>query len=80
VGARKLELDEIVNPSLKILSSITEAVPSAPSIEEEEGAPDENQGVLTKQTECRSTRLHKSPEWFGILYYMSWKAPSPRKD
>jgi hypothetical protein len=62
VGARKLELDEIVNPSLKILSSVTEAVPSAPSIEEEEGAPDENQGVLTKQTERRSTRLHKSPE------------------
>jgi hypothetical protein len=41
-----------------------EAVPSTPSIKEEEGAPDENQGVLTKQTERRSTRPHKSPEWF----------------
>jgi hypothetical protein len=66
-GGRKVELDEIVNPSLKIPSSITEAVPSVPSIKEEEGAPDVNQGVLTKQTECRSTRPRKSPEWFGDL-------------
>jgi hypothetical protein len=42
-----------------------EEVPNAPSIKEEEGAPDENQGVLTKQTECRSTRSRKSPESFG---------------
>jgi hypothetical protein len=26
---------------------------------------DVNQGVLTKQTEHRSTRLHKSLEWFA---------------
>jgi hypothetical protein len=42
-----------------------EAVPSTPSIKEEEGAPDVNQGVNTKQTEPRSTRVRKSPEWFG---------------
>jgi hypothetical protein len=42
-----------------------EAVPNAPSIEEEEGAHDENHGELIKQTERRSARLCKSPEWFG---------------
>jgi hypothetical protein len=32
VSWRKVELDEIVDPSLKLSSSITEAVPNAPSI------------------------------------------------
>jgi hypothetical protein len=36
-----------------------------PSIEEEEGAPDENQGTLVKKSERRSARVHKSLEWFG---------------
>jgi hypothetical protein len=36
-----------------------------PSIEEEEGAHDENHSELIKQTECMSTQLCKSPEWFG---------------
>jgi hypothetical protein len=40
-------------------------VPNAPSIKEKVGAPEENQGILTKQTEHRSTRVRKSPEWFG---------------
>jgi hypothetical protein len=56
-SGRKFELDEIVDPSLKIPSSITEEVPNAPSIEEEEGEPDENHGELVKQTERRSTQL-----------------------
>jgi hypothetical protein len=54
VGGRKVELDEIDDPSLEIPSSTTEEVPDVPSIEEEEGAPDENQGDLAKQTERRS--------------------------
>jgi hypothetical protein len=37
VGGRKVDLDEIVDPSLKIPSSVMEVVPNAPSIEEEEG-------------------------------------------
>jgi hypothetical protein len=65
VDRRKVELNDIVDPSLEIPSSVTKAVPNVPSIEEEEGALNENQGVLAKQTECRSTRLRKSPEWFG---------------
>jgi hypothetical protein len=71
VGRRKVELDEIIDPSLEIPSSITEAVPNVPSIEEEEGAPDENQGVLAKQTERRSTRPTNPLSGFGILYYLS---------
>jgi hypothetical protein len=65
VSGRKVELDEIVDPSLEIPSSVTEAVPNAPSMEEEEGVPDENHGELAKQTEGSSTRLRKSPKWFG---------------
>jgi hypothetical protein len=65
VSGRKVELAEITDPSLEIPSSITEAVPNAPSIEEEEGAPTKNHGELAKQTERRSARLRKSPEWFG---------------
>jgi hypothetical protein len=62
VGGRKVELDEIIDPSLEIPSSTTEAIPDAPSIKEEVGAPDENQGVLTKQTDRMSTRVRKSLE------------------
>jgi hypothetical protein len=86
VSGRKVELDEIVDPSLKILSSTTEVVPNVPSIAEEEGAHDENHGELVKKTERRSARLRKSPEWFGnpvLLTMMNlqptqkqWKAPS----
>jgi hypothetical protein len=65
VSGRKVELDEIVDPSLEIPSSITKVVPNAPSIEEEEGAPHENHGELAKQTERKSARLRKSRGWFG---------------
>jgi hypothetical protein len=50
VSGRKVELNKIVDPSLEILSSVTEAVPNAPSIKEEGGAPDDNHGELIKQT------------------------------
>jgi hypothetical protein len=65
VSGRKVELDEIVDPSLEIPSSTMEVVPNVPSIKEEKGAHDENHGELAKQTERRSARLRKSPEWFG---------------
>jgi hypothetical protein len=65
VSGRKVELDEIVDPLLKIPSSIMEVVPNMPFIKEEEGAHDENHGELIKQTKRRSARLRKSPEWFG---------------
>jgi hypothetical protein len=65
VGRRKVELDEIDDPSLEIPSRAMKAVPDVPSIKEEKGAPDENQGDLAKQTECRYAQVHKSPVWFG---------------
>jgi hypothetical protein len=40
VSGRKIEVDEIDDPSLEVPSSATEAVPNVPSIEEEVGAPD----------------------------------------
>jgi hypothetical protein len=67
VSGKTVELDEIVDPSQKIPSSATEAVPNAPSIEEKEGAHDENHGKLIKQTEHGFARLCKSPKWFGNL-------------
>jgi hypothetical protein len=92
VGGRKVELDEIDDPSLEIPSSAMEAVPDVPSIKEEEGAPDENQGFLPSNW----TQVYTSPQIPGvvweILYYRScwltktnllptrkwWKASSPR--
>jgi hypothetical protein len=55
VTGRKIELDKIDDPSLKVLSSATKAVPDVPSIKEEVGAPDMNQGA--KQSERRSARV-----------------------
>jgi hypothetical protein len=46
MSGRKIELDEIDDPSLEVPSSATEAEPEVPSIEEEEGAPDMNQGAI----------------------------------
>jgi hypothetical protein len=54
VSGRKIELDEIDDPSLEVLSSATKAVPDVPSIKEEVGATDVNQYAIIEQTECRS--------------------------
>jgi hypothetical protein len=54
VSGRKIELNKIDDPSLEVPSSTTEAVPDVTSIEEEEGAPDMNQGAIVEQTERRS--------------------------
>jgi hypothetical protein len=61
VSGRKVELDEIIDPSLEIPSSAMEAVPSAPSIEEEEGADDDDHGELAMQAEHMSARLPQIP-------------------
>jgi hypothetical protein len=42
VSGRKIELDEIDDPSLEVPSSATEVVSYVPSIKEEVGAPDTN--------------------------------------
>jgi hypothetical protein len=42
MGGRKVELDEIDDPSLEIPSSAMEVIPNVPSIEEDKGAPNKN--------------------------------------
>jgi hypothetical protein len=80
VSGRKIELDEIDDPSLEVLSSATEAVPNVPSIKEEEGAPDMNQYAIIEQTERRSARVRKTPQWFGnpILSVMLTDLDEPK--
>jgi hypothetical protein len=56
----KLSLTKSMNPHSKY-----RVAQRKPSIKEEEGALDENQGVLIEQTECSSARVRRSPEWFG---------------
>jgi hypothetical protein len=71
VGGRKVDLDEIVDPSLEIPSSATEIILNAPSIEEEEGAPRENHVLLPSRL---ITCLHESANprsGLRILYYRS---------
>jgi hypothetical protein len=65
ISGRKVELDEIIDPLLKIPSSATENVFGAPSIEEEERTHDDDHGELVRQVERRSARIRKSLEWFG---------------
>jgi hypothetical protein len=56
-----------------------EDVPDVPSIEEEVGAPDTNQGAIIEQIERRSARVCKTPQWFGnpILSVMSTDLEEP---
>jgi hypothetical protein len=64
-SGRKVELDEIIDPLLKIPSSAIENDSGAPSIKEEERTHYDDHGELVRQAERRSARIHKSLEWFG---------------
>jgi hypothetical protein len=71
VSGRKVELDEIVDPSLEKPSSITEVVPNAPSIEEEEGG---MMKIMVNSLRKLNAGLHDSTNplsGLGILYYPS---------
>jgi hypothetical protein len=61
VSGKKVELDKIVDPSLKIPSSTTEDV-SGPFSMEDEG---EDNDEIARKTKRRSACIRKSPEWFG---------------
>jgi hypothetical protein len=58
----KLSLMRSSNPHLKYRVAQRKQFLMRP-LSKEVGAPDENQGVLTKQTDRRSTRVRKSLEW-----------------
>jgi hypothetical protein len=53
---RRVELEDIVDPLLKIPSSATEDVPEVPSTEEE-GADNEDYAELARKTERGSARI-----------------------
>jgi hypothetical protein len=64
LSGRKIELDEIVDPSLQVPSGAMEDVPKLPS-REGEGAHDDDHGNHIEETTRRSTRIHNPPKWFG---------------
>ena len=66
VGGRKIELDEIVDPSLHVPSGTTDDVLEPSSIVGAEVL-DTDQGNHTEEhiPPCRSTRTHTHPEWYG---------------
>ena len=69
MSGRKLELDEVIVPSLELESSSSQktiAVMPAPTREE---ANDDDHETLDQVTTepCRSTRARFAPEWYGNL-------------
>ena len=67
VSWRKVELDEVIIPSLELGSSTSQkAVPVMPTPTEEEVNDDDHETLDQVTTElCRSTRVRSAPEWYG---------------
>ena len=67
MSGRKLELDEVIKPSLEVESSATPEivpVPSAPTREEANDEDHETSNDATAERR-RSTRSRATPEWYG---------------
>ncbi len=67
VSGRKIELDEVVDPSLQIPSSTTEAVPKPLSNMEEEPNDDDQSNNIETPEVHRSTRICATPDWYSSL-------------
>jgi hypothetical protein len=67
VSGRKVELDEVVVPSLELESSTSEkTVPVMPTTTKEEANDNDHETSDQVTTEPRrSTRAHTAPEWYG---------------
>ena len=67
VSGRKVELDEVIVPSLKLEGSTSQkAVPVMPTPTEEEANDDDHEILDQVTTELhRSTRVCSAPEWYG---------------
>jgi hypothetical protein len=67
VSGRKVELDEVIEPSLKLESSAApEVVPAPPAPTREEVNDEDHQTLNNATIELRrSTRLRATPEWYG---------------
>ena len=67
MSGRKVELDEVIVPSLKLESSTSEKfVPVMPTPISEEANDDDHETSDQVTTEPRrSTRVRSAPEWYG---------------
>jgi hypothetical protein len=67
VSGRKVELDEVTEPSLELESSTAPEVVLAPPAPTREEANDEDHDASDDATTdiCRSTRARATPEWYG---------------
>ena len=73
VSGRKVELDEVNVPSLKLESSTSEKiVPMMPTPTREEAKDDDHETSDQVTTEPRrSTRVWSGPEWYGNPFWRS---------
>src|SRR3954465_1052068 len=69
VTGRKVELDEVVEPSLELVSSTApEVVPVAPTpIREEDNDVDHETSVEVTTEPRRSTRTRTTPDWYDLV-------------
>ena len=67
VSGRKVELDEVIEPSLEFESSAAlETVPEQPTPAREEANDNDHEALNENPTELRrSTRTRTTPEWYG---------------
>ena len=67
VSGRKVELDEVIVPSLELESSKSmKSVPVMPTPTREEANDNDHETSYQVTTEpCRSTRARSAPEWYG---------------
>ena len=66
MSGRKVELDEVIVPSLGLESSTSEkSVPMMPTPTREQANDDHETSDQVTTELCRSTRTHSAPEWYG---------------
>ena len=67
MSGRKVELDEVIVPSLELESSTSvKSVPVMPTPTREEANDDDHETSDQVTTEfCRLTRARSAPEWYG---------------
>ena len=67
MSGRKVELDEVIVPSLELESSSSQKnVPVMPTATREEANDNDHETLDQVTTESRrSTRAHSAPEWYG---------------
>jgi hypothetical protein len=69
MSGRKVDLDEVVEPYLKLESSaMPKDVPALPPPTREKANDDDHETLNDAPGEtCRSTRTQNAPKWYGII-------------